>query len=70
MAIHDALKKFTREKQDAALRSELVGHALRIGAEAYTQILGNNGYADMDEVLANATGEQITTIIRELEGTK
>ena len=52
---------------DAALRKEVEDLALQVGPNQFAAILGANGFADIDEFVANASGDSIDTVQRELK---
>jgi hypothetical protein len=54
-------------KSDEALKAELEGHLLRIGAERFINALGGCGFSDLEEVLANASGDQLDALQRDLK---
>lgn len=57
-------KRLTEEK---TLRTEIEGYALKLGPTAFVQILGNNGYSDLDEFIQNADGTQAHALIADLK---
>jgi phage recombination protein Bet len=61
------LKLLRKLEQNNALRSELEGHLLRIGAERFINALGGCGFSDLEEVLANASGDQLDALQRDLK---
>ena len=56
-----------RLSADAALRKGVEELALQVGPNKFAEILGANGFADIDEFIANASGDSIDTVQRELK---
>ena len=64
--IKAVIKRFTAEKQDGILSTELQKHALRLGDQRFMEILGSNGFETVDEFLNNANGVQTQAFLSEL----
>jgi phage recombination protein Bet len=63
-------KALKRLRDDGELRKGIEAHALRIGPAAFAQVLGVVGFSDFDEFMANANGQQVDSLLRELEAQK